>query len=147
MAVAGGALVVARRRQAGGKRSRSSRGGPPRIPLRELVRFREQQWFLEELENARDGDPNSMLRLAKMYLYGQGCERSINIAQEWLRRARAGGVYCTLDELFTAEDLDAIRRQSRSGTAERQQHQQLERRQHHGQYSSHGISNNTSERR
>lgn len=29
-----------------------------------------------------------MLRLAKMYLYGQGCQRSVNLAQEWLRRAR-----------------------------------------------------------
>lgn len=39
-------------------------------------------------QSARDGDPNSMLRLAKMYLYGQGCERNVNIAVEWLRKAR-----------------------------------------------------------
>jgi hypothetical protein len=29
-----------------------------------------------------------MVRLAKMYLYGQGCVRSVSQAQEWLRRAR-----------------------------------------------------------
>ncbi|KAG2445327.1 hypothetical protein HYH02_008793 [Chlamydomonas schloesseri] len=117
LVVAVGAAFAARR---GARKHRSSRGGStPRIPLKELVRFREQQWFLEELENSRDGDPNAMLRLAKMYLYGQGCERSVNIAQEWLRRARAGGVYCTLDELLTAEDLDSIRRQHRADNAKR----------------------------
>ncbi|PNH02677.1 hypothetical protein TSOC_011327, partial [Tetrabaena socialis] len=94
-------------------------GGPVRIPLRDLVRFREEQWFMEELENSREGDPNAMLRLAKMYLYGQGCERNTNIAQEWLRRARAGGVYCTLDELVTAEDLETFRRQARASSNER----------------------------
>ncbi|GLC40929.1 hypothetical protein PLESTM_001132300 [Pleodorina starrii] len=132
MVVTGASLLAAKRRGSRPGRQRSARGGPPRIPLKELVRFREEQWFLEELENSRDGDPNAMLRLAKMYLYGQGCERSVNIAQEWLRRARAGGIYCTLDELLTAEDLEAIRRQSRTN-AERQ----LERRQHHIQYPSH----------
>ncbi|KAG2439399.1 hypothetical protein HXX76_004756 [Chlamydomonas incerta] len=112
-----GAAVVARR---GARKHKSIRSGStPRIPLKELVRFREQQWFLEELENSREGDPNAMLRLAKMYLYGQGCERSVNIAQEWLRRARAGGVYCTLDELLTAEDLDSIRRQHRADSSRR----------------------------
>ncbi|GFR43383.1 hypothetical protein Agub_g4457 [Astrephomene gubernaculifera] len=130
LAVTCGGLLVARgRSDRSSRRSRRS-GGPPRIPLRELVRFREQEWFLEELENARDGDPNAMLRLAKMYLYGQGCERSVNIAQEWLRRARAGGVYCTLDELLTAEDLEAFSRQARASSADRQQ-QLLQRHQQH----------------
>ncbi|GIL85697.1 hypothetical protein Vretimale_13190 [Volvox reticuliferus] len=138
MAVSGGTLLATRQMRSGGKRHRLARGGPPRIPLKELVRFREQQWFLEELENSRDGDPNAMLRLAKMYLYGQGCDRSVNIAQEWLRRARAGGVYCTLDELLTAEDLESIRRQSRASNGERQQ--QLDRRQYHGHHSSHYMS-------
>ncbi|KXZ52063.1 hypothetical protein GPECTOR_10g1086 [Gonium pectorale] len=114
VAVACGAAVLVRRHGGGGAHRSGRGGGPPRIPLRELVRFREQQWFLEELENSREGDPNAMLRLAKMYLYGQGCERSVNIAQEWLRRARAGGVFCTLDELLTAEDLDAFRRANES---------------------------------
>jgi TPR repeat protein len=39
------------------------------------------------MQNSRDGDPNSMLRLAKMYLHGQGCQRSIGMAQQWLGRA------------------------------------------------------------
>lgn len=29
-----------------------------------------------------------MLRLAKMQLHGQGCERNLPMAQEWLRKAR-----------------------------------------------------------
>lgn len=40
------------------------------------------------LQNARDADPNSMIRLAKMYLNGQGCQRNIALAQEWVRKAR-----------------------------------------------------------
>ena len=62
--------------------------GKLRIPLIEVVRFKEKQWFVEELEGARDGDANAMLRLAKMYLHGQGCEKSMPMAQEWLRKAR-----------------------------------------------------------
>ncbi|GLI70277.1 hypothetical protein VaNZ11_015209, partial [Volvox africanus] len=144
MAVAGGTLLATRQIRSGGKRHRLTEGGPPRIPLTELVRFREQQWYLEELENARDGDPNAMLRLAKMYLYGQGCTRSINMAQEWLRRARAGGVYCTLDELLTAEDLEPIRRYSRASNRELQQ--QLDWRQYHSRPSSHYVQSAALER-
>lgn len=40
------------------------------------------------LQLARDADPNSMIRLAKMYLNGQGCQRNIALAQEWVRKAR-----------------------------------------------------------
>ncbi|GIL59807.1 hypothetical protein Vafri_14525 [Volvox africanus] len=50
MAVAGGTLLATRQMRSGCKRHRLARGGPPRIPLRDLVRFREQQWYLEELE-------------------------------------------------------------------------------------------------
>lgn len=39
-------------------------------------------------QNARDVDPNAMLRLAKMYLHGQGCRQNIALAQEWVRKAR-----------------------------------------------------------
>jgi TPR repeat protein len=39
-------------------------------------------------QTARDGDANSMVRLAKMYLHGQGCQQNIAMAQEWVRRAR-----------------------------------------------------------
>jgi TPR repeat protein len=104
-----------------------------RIPLPDLVRFKERQWFLEELEvggrggggrggrraapaathqhdprppapqNSRDGDPNAMLRLAKMYLHGQGCAPSAAMAQEWLRKARYLGVGASLDELYATE--------------------------------------------
>ncbi|KAG2502043.1 hypothetical protein HYH03_000537 [Edaphochlamys debaryana] len=123
LALVCGTLLVTRLRRRSNAREGSGRGNHPRIPLKELVRFREQQWFLEELEGSRDGDPNAMLRLAKMYLYGQGCERSVQLANEWLRRARAGGVYCTLDELLTDEDLAAIRRQAKTHNAERLQAQ------------------------
>ena len=37
-----------------------------RIPLAEVVRFKEKQWFVEELEGSREGDANAMLRLAKV---------------------------------------------------------------------------------
>jgi TPR repeat protein len=40
------------------------------------------------LQNTRQGDANAMLRLAKMLLHGQGCERNLPMAQEWLRKAR-----------------------------------------------------------
>lgn len=39
-------------------------------------------------QQARDADANSMIRLAKMYLNGQGCQRNIAMAQEWVRKAR-----------------------------------------------------------
>jgi hypothetical protein len=42
------------------------------------------------LQLARDADPMSMIRLAKMYLNGQGCQRNIALAQEWVRKARWG---------------------------------------------------------
>jgi TPR repeat protein len=47
-------------------------------------------WLLRMLcvQNAREADPNAMLRLAKMYLQGQGCQRNIALAQEWVRKAR-----------------------------------------------------------
>lgn len=54
-------------------------------------------------QNSRDGDPNAMLRLAKMYLHGQGCQRSVGMAQEWLRKARYLGVGASLDELYATE--------------------------------------------
>lgn len=50
-----------------------------------------------------------MLRLAKMYLHGQGCEKSLAMAQEWLRKARYLGVYCTLEELYAGEDWEAAK--------------------------------------
>lgn len=43
---------------------------------------------LTVLQNAREADPNAILRLAKMYLHGQGCQRNIALAQEWVRKAR-----------------------------------------------------------
>ena len=39
-------------------------------------------------KGAREGDANAMLRLAKMYLHGQGCARNAALAQEWLRKTR-----------------------------------------------------------
>lgn len=74
-----------------------------RIPLKDVIRFKERQWFLEELQGCRDGDPNAMLRLAKMYLHGQGCEPSALKAQEWLKRARQLGVMGTLEELYAGD--------------------------------------------
>jgi len=109
-----------------------------RIPLKDVIRFKERQWFVEELEvgaqllgqgaharpagaqrldchvslggsrrpwraladadppphllpppqQSRDGDPNAMLRLSKMYLHGQGCQPNLHMAQEWLKKAR-----------------------------------------------------------
>jgi hypothetical protein len=44
-----------------------------------------------------------MLRLAKMYLHGQGCQRSAGMAQEWLRKARYLGVGGSLEELYATE--------------------------------------------
>lgn len=58
------------------------------------------------LQGSREGDPNAMLRLAKMYLHGQGCQQNISMAQEWLRKARYLGVGATLDELYATDDPD-----------------------------------------
>ncbi|KAF6251803.1 hypothetical protein COO60DRAFT_1644616 [Scenedesmus sp. NREL 46B-D3] len=76
-----------------------------RIPLQDLIRFKERQWFVEELENAREADPNAMLRLAKMYLQGQGCQRNMALAQSGNM-----GVPASLDELFATDDPDPRRR-------------------------------------
>eukprot|EP00775_Hariotina_reticulata_P002440 gene2440-2743_t len=97
-----------------------------RIPLQDLIRFKERQWFVEELENARDADPNAMLRLAKMYLHGQGCQRNIAMAQEWVRKARSMGVPATLDELFATDDPDA-RGKLRSLAAQEERRRALRR--------------------
>ncbi|KAG1673849.1 hypothetical protein FOA52_012874 [Chlamydomonas sp. UWO 241] len=75
-----------------------------RIPLGEVIRFKERQWFAEELEASREGDANAMLRIAKMYLHGQGCGKDAATAQEWLRKARLHGVYGTLEELYAGDD-------------------------------------------
>jgi len=52
------------------------------------VVFCGRLWSAGVLQNARDADPNAMLRLAKMYLNGQGCQQNIALAQEWVRKAR-----------------------------------------------------------
>lgn len=57
------------------------RDKPQGIPLRDVIHFKERQWYMEELQNSRDGDPNSMLRLAKMCLNGQGCEKNMLMAK------------------------------------------------------------------
>uniref|UniRef100_A0A383WCI4 Uncharacterized protein n=1 Tax=Tetradesmus obliquus TaxID=3088 RepID=A0A383WCI4_TETOB len=105
-AAAAGLFVM--RQQRKGKRQKGSRAdrNDGRIPLQDLIRFKERQWFVEELENAREADPNAMLRLAKMYLHGQGCQRNIALAQEWVRKARNMGVPASLDELFATDDPD-----------------------------------------
>jgi hypothetical protein len=64
--------------------------GDVRIPLRDVLRFKERQWYQEEVEACRQGDANAMLRLAKMYLHGQGCAQSPGLASAWLRKARCG---------------------------------------------------------
>eukprot|EP00882_Tetradesmus_deserticola_P027134 GHRQ01030001.1.p6 GENE.GHRQ01030001.1~~GHRQ01030001.1.p6 ORF type:complete len:121 (+),score=49.95 GHRQ01030001.1:807-1169(+) len=58
------------------------------------------------LQNAREADPNAMLRLAKMYLHGQGCQRNVALAQEWVRKARHMGVPASLEELLATDDPD-----------------------------------------
>lgn len=80
------------------------RDGELRIPLKEVVRFKERQWFVEELEASREGDPNAMLRLAKMYLHGQGCDKNHAMVHEWLRKAKYMGVYCSMEELYAGDD-------------------------------------------
>jgi TPR repeat protein len=50
---------------------------------------------LHARQNAREGDANAMLRLAKMYLNGQGCETNASMAYEWLRKARCGTCCCS----------------------------------------------------
>lgn len=56
---------------------------PPVPVLRVLLSLN-----VPRVQQARDADPNSMIRLAKMYLNGQGCQRNIAMAQEWVRKAR-----------------------------------------------------------
>eukprot|EP00878_Enallax_costatus_P009933 GHUV01010370.1.p1 GENE.GHUV01010370.1~~GHUV01010370.1.p1 ORF type:complete len:210 (+),score=57.90 GHUV01010370.1:246-875(+) len=106
-AIIAGLLLWEQRQHKQGKSSKASRRDlDGRIPLQDLIRFKERQWFVEELENARDADPNAMLRLAKMYLHGQGCQRNIALAQEWVRKARNMGVPANLDELYATDDPD-----------------------------------------
>ena len=44
-----------------------------------------------------------MLRLAKMYLHGQGCARSVGLAEEWVRKARYLGAGASLEELYATD--------------------------------------------
>jgi hypothetical protein len=47
-------------------------------------------------QGARDADANAMVRLAKMYLHGQGCQQNIALAQEWVRKARCAVRRCVV---------------------------------------------------
>ena len=73
--------------------------GPPRIPLRKVLRWKEKQWYDDDLLAARGGDANAMIRLAKHSLDGAGTEADLRAAQSWLRAAKNHGINCTLDEL------------------------------------------------
>jgi len=79
---------------------------PGHAPLVEVVRFKERQWYLEELDDSRGGDANAMVRLARMRLHGQGCPPSVSAAGEWVSRARALGAAATLDELVATDSPD-----------------------------------------
>ncbi|KAL6746183.1 hypothetical protein V8C86DRAFT_2950752 [Haematococcus lacustris] len=94
-----------------------------RIPLRDVVRFKEKQWFMEDLQNSRQGDSNAMLRVAKMYLHGQGCEKNITMAAEWLRRARYQGLHATLDELWAGTPAELAQEKQAAARAQRLQAQ------------------------
>lgn len=95
---------------------------PGHVPLVELVRFKERQWYLEELDDARGGDANAMVRLARMRLHGQGCPASVAAAAEWVRRARALGALATLEEVVATDSPDpraAVLRRAREEEARR----------------------------
>jgi hypothetical protein len=92
------------------------------VPLVELVRFKERQWYLEELDDSRGGDANAMVRLARMRLHGQGCPASVAAAAEWVRRARALGAAATLEEVVATDSPDpraAVLRRAREEEARR----------------------------
>lgn len=76
----------------------------PRIPLRELIKFKERQWFLEEVKGCKENDPSAMLRIAKMYLHGQGCRRNALLAVEWIRQARRMGLSASLEDIYATDD-------------------------------------------
>ena len=57
-----------------------------RIPLAEVVRFKEKQWFVEELEGSREGDANAMLRLAKV---------CVCVGGSWRGRVRGTPMPCS----------------------------------------------------
>ena len=63
---------------------RSKAPSTVRIPLAEVVRFKEKQWFVEELEGSREGDANAMLRLAKVCAMG-GWGNQMGRSQGWAR--------------------------------------------------------------
>lgn len=74
--------------------------GPLRIPLSRVVRWKEKQWYDEDVQAARAGDANAMIRLAKHALYGAGTEADPRAAQSWLRAAKNHGISCSMDELM-----------------------------------------------
>jgi TPR repeat protein len=73
--------------------------GPPRIPLSKVLRWKEKQWYDDDILAARGGDANAMIRLAKHCLYGAGTEADLRAAQSWLRAAKNHGINCSIDEL------------------------------------------------
>mmetsp|Transcript_31560 Transcript_31560/g.82070 ORF Transcript_31560/g.82070 Transcript_31560/m.82070 type:complete len:86 (+) Transcript_31560:166-423(+) len=62
-----------------------------------------------------------MLRLAKMHLHGQGCDRNLPMAQEWLRKARYMGIFATLEEIWAGEpeELEELRAAAMARAAKR----------------------------
>ena len=63
-----------------------------RIPLAEVVRFKEKQWFVEELEGSREGDANAMLRLAKVWCVWRFAREGDASAMLRLAKVYPGGV-------------------------------------------------------
>uniref|UniRef100_A0A7S0UWK9 Uncharacterized protein n=1 Tax=Polytomella parva TaxID=51329 RepID=A0A7S0UWK9_9CHLO len=83
---------------------------PKGVTIAALCKHRSRDWYKEELEMAEaQNDPIAMVKLARMHLYGQGCDRDFQIAQDWARRARSLGVACSVSELMTQEDYEVYK--------------------------------------
>ncbi|GLC67974.1 hypothetical protein PLESTF_000629700 [Pleodorina starrii] len=68
---------------AGGGASKGRVGTPLRLAVEEC----QAEWFVEEMEEARSGNPVSMALVGQMLIQGYGCERELAAGREWVARA------------------------------------------------------------
>ncbi|KAG2429108.1 hypothetical protein HYH02_014146 [Chlamydomonas schloesseri] len=56
-------------------------------PLWQVVEQVQDEWFEEEMEEARGGNPVSMALVGQMLIQGYGCARDLAAGRDWVARA------------------------------------------------------------
>ncbi|KAG2446396.1 hypothetical protein HXX76_000981 [Chlamydomonas incerta] len=56
-------------------------------PLWQVVEEVQDEWFEEEMEEARGGNPVSMALVGQMLIQGYGCRRDLAAGRDWVAKA------------------------------------------------------------